>query len=327
VTGIEGKGPVSQVGLYAHSETGLSERLRVVLASRADIHEVYGTQFSPKAALIFKPLSVAAFRATFDRAFRSPTTFEQRVLLRVNPTTVARGNGKGFRFGSATGEPLPPQFADGIPKLKSQESTTFELGVKGVVAKKVFLDVSGYKTWNRNFISSLLPIGDLAKGVVVLDEKGDLRKDKRTLTNINFGRQQVWGFDLGTNVYATDRVIFKGNVSFIKAGALEDAGGILQPFNTPRTIFNLGLSYDDFLVKRATLDASLRHVSKFDFRSGVHVGTVPTYAVVDLHLGYQTKYGITCRLSVTNIFDNEHIEMVDGARIGRIVVGEIQYAF
>jgi len=327
VTGIEGKNSVSQVGLYAHSETGLSERLRVILASRVDVHEVYGAKISPKAALIFKPQSVAAFRVTFDRAFRNPTIFEQRVLIRTSPTTVARGNGRGFRFGSATGGPLPPQFADGIPKLKPQESITFELGLKGVFAKKVFLDLSGYKSWNRNFISALRPIGDLARGVVTLDEDGNPRTGEQTLTNINFGKQPVWGFDLGVDVYATDRVVLKGNVSFIEAGQLEDAGGIPQPFNTPRTIFNLGLSTGDFLIKGASLDVFLRHVSKFDYRSGVHVGAVPAYAVVDVHLGYRTKYGITYRLSATNVFDNEHIEMVDGARIGRIVVGEIQYAF
>ncbi|OGG46247.1 MAG: hypothetical protein A3F84_23755 [Candidatus Handelsmanbacteria bacterium RIFCSPLOWO2_12_FULL_64_10] len=326
-TGIEGKKSVSQIGFYGHSETGLSEKLRIVLASRMDVHEVYGAKISPKAALVFKPRSTAAFRATFDRAFRSPTIPEQRQLVRTSPTTVARGNSRGFRFGSATGDPLPPQFADGIPKLKPQESTTFELGLKGVFAKKVFLDLSGYKSWNRNFISALRPIGDLARGIVTLDENGNPRKEEQTLTYLNFGRLTALGFDLGVDVYATDRVVLKGNVSFIEAGKLEDAGGIPQPFNTPRTIFNLGLSTGDFLVKGASLDVSLRHVSKFDYRSGVHVGTVPAYAVVDLHLGYRTKYGITYRLSATNVFDNEHIEMVDGARIGRIVVGEIQYAF
>ena len=129
------------------------------------------------------------------------------------------------------------------------------------------------------------------------------------------------------NVYATDRVVLKGNVSFIEAGKLGDAGGIDQPFNTPRTFFNLGFSCDDFLVQRATFDASLHHVEKFDFRSGVHVGTVPAYTVVDVNLGYRTKYGVTYRLSATNLFDNEHIEVVDAPKIGRIVVGEIQYAF
>ena len=110
-----------------------------------DFHEVYGLQLSPKAALIFKPRPAMAFRATFNRAFRSPTIVEQRIGWRVSPTTVARGNGKGFRFGSVTGDPLPPQFTNDIPKLNPQKNTTFELGFKGVFAKKVFLDVGGYR--------------------------------------------------------------------------------------------------------------------------------------------------------------------------------------
>ena len=282
---------------------------------------------SPKVALIFKPRSTTAFRATFDRAFRSPTITQQKILFVNGPGSVSRGNDKGFRFGTVTGGPLPPQFADGIPKLKPEDNTTFELGFKGVLANKVFIDVSGYKSWYKNFISPLRPIGDFAKGIVTLDENGNLRKGEQTLTYLNFGKQPVWGFDSGINVYATDRVVLKGNLSFIEARKLEDAGGINQPFNTPRTTFNLGLSCDDFLIKRATFDASLHHVEKFDFRSGVHVGTVLAYTVVDVNLGYRTKYGVTYRLSAMNVFDNDHIEMVDGAKIGRIVVGEMQYAF
>lgn len=322
-----GKIVSSQIGFYGHAESDIGQKARVVMASRADFHEVYGVRLSPKAALIFKPHPTTAFRVTFNRAFRSPNVLQQRLLLLISPTVAGRGNDKGFKFGSAAGNPLPPEFADGIPQLKPEDNTTLELGFKGVLAGKVFLDVSGYKSWYKDFISPLRPVGNLARGIVTLDESGDLRKNEQTLTYINFWRRRVWGWDLGANVYVTDRVTFKSNVSIIEAGALKEAGGILQPFNTPRTIFNLGLSVDDFLTRKAALDASLRHVSKFDFRSGVHVGTVPTYTVADLHLGYRTKYGFTYRLSVTNAFDKEHVEMVDGARIGRIVVWEMQYAF
>jgi len=323
----EGKIIVSQIGFYGHSETAMSEKFRVVLASRIDVHETYGTKISPKAALIFKPRPTTAFRATFNRAFKSPAILEQSILLRISPVTVARGNGKGFRFGSTTGGPLPAQFANGILKLKPEDNTTFEFGFKGVLANKVFLDVSGYRSLYEHFISPLRPIGDLAKGIVVLDEKGNPRKGEQTLTYLNFGRQPVLGFDLGVDVYATDRLVLRGNLSFIEAGKLEDAGGIDQPFNTPRTIFNLGLSTSDFLSKRTSLDVSLRRVSRFDFRSGVHVGTVPAYTVVDVNLGYRTRYGVTYKLSAMNILDNNHLEFVSGPRIGRVVVGEVQYAF
>jgi len=73
------------------------------------------------------------------------------------------------------------------------------------------------------------------------------------------------------------------------------------------------------------VDLSLRRVNEFYFRAGVHDGTVPKYSVVNLGLSYELDTGVTCRLTVRNLLDNRHIEMVDGAEIGRIAVAEVAY--
>ena len=129
------------------------------------------------------------------------------------------------------------------------------------------------------------------------------------------------------DVYATDKTMLKGNVSFTRAGELKDAAGLDQPFNTPEFTFNLGLSTADFLAEGINLDLSLRHVDAFDYQEGVHVGTVPAYTVVDANLSYRTRFGVVYKITARNLLGNDHIEVVDGARIGRIVVGEIQYGF
>ena len=143
---------------------------------------MYGTQFSPKAALIFKPRPETALRVTFNRAYKSPSLNDQYLIFPVSPVVVARGNAGGFRFGTVTGDPLPPQYTDGVPKLKPEENMTFELGFKGVLANRVFLDLSGYRSRYRNFASPLVPIGDLANGIVVLV---DLRSDESSREKCN----------------------------------------------------------------------------------------------------------------------------------------------
>jgi outer membrane receptor for ferrienterochelin and colicins len=321
-------GGVNQGGMYGHAETDLGEMFRLVLASRVDFYEVYDTQVSPKVALIYKPRADAAIRATYNRAYKSPTAFHQHLFFQIQPGVVGRGNFKGFRFGNLNGDPLPPQFANGISGLLPEENSTFEIGYKGVVANRVFLDIDGYRSRYRNFISPIGFIGNLhlGGGVVILDEDGDPRPEV-TLTYQNFGRRTVLGFDVGVDVQATDRVMLKANLTFIEPGDLEDAGGVDQPFNTPRTISNFGLSASDFLSKGTSLDVSLRHVEEFDFSSGIHVGTVPAYTVVDLNLGYRTAYGVTYRLSASNVLGNNHIEIIDGPKLGRMVVSEVQYGF
>lgn len=66
-------------------------------------------------------------------------------------------------------------------------------------------------------------------------------------------------------------------------------------------------------------------MSGFDFRSGVHVGRVPAYTIVDVNLSYPTDYGIVYRLSIANALDNAHREFVTGPRIHRLVVAEVEF--
>jgi len=317
----------NQAGVYGQSKTGLSEQLRLVLAARLDWHEVYESQFNPKVALIFKPRQDMALRATFNRAFQSPSLGNQSVLFRINDVVIARGNGKGFRFGTVSGDPLPPEYADGIGKIKPEENTTLELGFKGVLVNRIYLDISGYRSRYTNFISPAQPIGDLANGIVVLDEEGNPREGEVTLTYLNFGKQTVWGMDVGVNAYLSNRLEARGNVSLIDAGTLEASGGIDHPLNTPGVIYNLGLAASDVVGRGSSLDVSLRHVDEFDFRSGINVGTVPAYTIVDVSLGYQMAYGVVYKISASNVLDNRHREFVTGPKIGRIIVGEMQYAF
>ena len=314
-------------GFYGYQETDLNEKLRFILASRFDMHEVYESQFSPKAGLIFKPKPSAAFRFTFSRAFLSPGLVQQHICMRTSPVAVVRANRKGFRFGTVTGDPLPPQYENGIRRLGPEKLTALEIGFKGLVSDRVYVDINGHRARYRDFISSNRPIGDPKNGIVTLDEAGKPRAGEITLTNVNFGKQTVSGLGAGIDVYATDRVVLKGNASFLWADDLEDAQGLDVPFNAPEAILNLRMSTTDLVAEGTHFDLSLRHVTQYDYISGLWKGTLPAYTVVDMNAGYRSPSGVGYRLSVRNLLNNVHKELVLGPDIGRSAIGELQYEF
>ena len=316
---------MDQIGFYGRLESVPTPKLKVVLAARVDVPDAFDTQVSPKAALIYKPELQMALRATAGRAYRSPNVNHQFLLFPVRSGLIARGN-QGFRFGSTESEELPEQFRDGIDPIKPEKSTTYELGFKGLLATRYYLDVTAYTSYYKDFISPLRTIGDPSNGIVVLDENGEPR-DERTLTYLNFGSQRASGFDVGLDVYTFKKLVVRGNFSYVNAGELKDAAGISQPFNTPDFTVNLGASSSDLVVPGTSMNVAVRHVDGFDYQEGVHVGHVPTYAVLDVDLGYRSRHGIVYRISAQNLLDNEHIEVPDGARIGRAIVGEAQYGF
>ena len=132
ITGVnEDDDSVNEIGVYLQSETELTDQLRFVAAARYDNHNrLEDPVFSPRAALVFKPAPDHNLRATYNRAFSTPTTnnlfldiraakdafgFEAafKDILPFNPAIDVRAQGvglDGFRFSRS---------ADGRPQFRS----------------------------------------------------------------------------------------------------------------------------------------------------------------------------------------------------------------
>jgi len=65
---------IEEVGGYLYSQTRLSPKLDLIAALRADKHSALeDINWSPRAALVFKPTEDQAFRVTYNRAFSTPS--------------------------------------------------------------------------------------------------------------------------------------------------------------------------------------------------------------------------------------------------------------
>jgi len=66
---------ISETGAYLHSVTRLSPKFEVTAAARLDKHSrLDDAVFSPRLALVFKPVENQNLRATYNRAFSTPST-------------------------------------------------------------------------------------------------------------------------------------------------------------------------------------------------------------------------------------------------------------
>ena len=86
-----------EAGVYLHSETRLSDRLDLVTAFRADLHNrLDGVNFSPRAALVFRPAESHNLRLTYNRAFATPST--SSLFLDIETGFLPLGPGVGYRL-------------------------------------------------------------------------------------------------------------------------------------------------------------------------------------------------------------------------------------
>ena len=102
---------ITEVGGYLHSVTTLSRMFEVTAAARVDKHNrLDDPVFSPRVALVFKPQETHSFRATYNRAFSTPSTNNLSLDLlagRVPPTGTqlygVRAIGVPFKSGLTFG--------------------------------------------------------------------------------------------------------------------------------------------------------------------------------------------------------------------------------
>jgi len=75
VTGrFEDHDEIFEIGGYVQSETDVTSRMKFVAAARIDYHDRLDEwTFSPRAAVVLKPRPEHTFRATYNKAFQTPT--------------------------------------------------------------------------------------------------------------------------------------------------------------------------------------------------------------------------------------------------------------
>ena len=110
-------------------------------------------------------------------------------------------------------------------------------------------------------------------------------------------------------------------------GEFEADRGIPLALNAPQHKANLGMRYNtDF-----GLDAAMnyRWQSAFQLNSGFYSGEVPSFGLVDLHLGYAFAPARLTRLSLSiqNLFNNSHQEAIGVPNIGRLAVLRLAHTF
>jgi len=91
---------INELGGYLQSETALHAKLNLVLALRYDDHNRIGkAEWSPRAALVFKPRETQTLRLTYNRAFSTPTSNNLYLDLVSSPDAF----GLGRNFAAALG--------------------------------------------------------------------------------------------------------------------------------------------------------------------------------------------------------------------------------
>jgi outer membrane receptor for ferrienterochelin and colicins len=135
INGIyEDEDQTTEIGGYLQNTTRISPTLDLVLAGRVDTHSALPDPvFSPRAGLVWNPLQGQTFRASYNRAFSTPSSLNQfldlgtaipnATLAQLGYSVRVQGTGtEGFRFRQGDGSyqmrsPFTPEGSGGPAQL------------------------------------------------------------------------------------------------------------------------------------------------------------------------------------------------------------------
>ena len=342
---------IAQTGVYSQFEYKAPESGWAFLAAmRVDNHDFYGSNFLPKAA-ITKSFESGTFRLTYGKGMAVPSILNLKGNLFGG---LVLGNGEGFTLSDGSK----------IAKLEVETINSYEVGYKGKLSKKLFIDVNAYYNQSDRFISPLVNIatngrtvthvGDKPIGQVVPGSTGSY-----ILTYSNFGQVDTYGFDLGFNYYINDA--FRTTINYSYFGRDLDTsdlsndgnrdGKVLEtdlPINTPTNKMSVGLHYNKGKFYGAIYG---RYVQKYDFFSGINIaaktqdlngdgindviegarnGRTWNYGqlggfTVDANVGYYATDRLSFGASFTNLFNAQVREFVASPVISTLFNVEMKY--
>ncbi len=297
---------LTQIGVYAQTETPLNEITRLVLGARYDNPEFYDPQFSPKAALLVSPNENATFRLTFNRAFKSPSILQTNFFYRdFSPGIGVFGNKDGITVKNAAGEVQRT-----IDPVVPEVNNTFELGYKGVFNDRLYVDVAGYVARYKAFLSPLTVVANPFTGTYGYNTKTDTKFTNATggeqvaLSYLNLGEATLTGVDAGIRYVVNPKFNVSGTVSALKLDSIIGKPGDAPEatsLNSPTFKATMGgdvhnmpfQSYGGF---------TFRFVKDYRFLSGVHNGIIPGIVTLDINVGKTIGPHTTLNVSLQNLF-------------------------
>ncbi|WP_224484321.1 TonB-dependent receptor [Robertkochia aurantiaca] len=354
-TDIDGPIDYKEYGLYTQIQKQLlDERLKLTGSMRYDKSELFDGQVTPRFSVGYTAGENRNhnFRASFQTAFRNPTTQDlfigldagaailvgsaeenlDRDVRTYNVNNAALNGGEttetvlgrrayenAFTLNSVqAGAPT----AASVGLVEPEKARVYELGYRGQV-NKISVDLSGYYTEYDDFIANetvLVPFyGDVDGNGGAPDQLalgalqfGDF-KAYQTYTNAESGVQS-WGGSIAVNARILNG--FDLGLNYTYADFELDDPDFRPNFNTPKHKFKASFGNNE-LFENFGFGVNYRWSDTFFWQASFGDGQVPSFHVVDAQINYRVpSIKSTFKAGAANLTGEEYFTAFGTGRIG-----------
>ncbi|MEJ7768468.1 MAG: TonB-dependent receptor [Chitinophagaceae bacterium] len=315
---------IGEFGSYVQVQKWLLNNvLKLTGSVRYDKSKNFDGRFTPRATALIKLAENNNIRLSYQSAYRFPSTQDQYINLVTGSTRLIGGLPQFntlFRFNSnpaytsesivryrqsvASGTPNPTILRQAeFQKIKPEIVNSYELGYRGLLTKRLLLDVYGYFSRYKDFIGRVA-VGRGVRELATL-APADLASPFTT-NNYSFvvntaNEVKAIGWGLSINYQFIKSFELNANIS---SDQLSDVpSNIVTFFNTPKYRFNLGLGNQD-LGNGVGFNVIYRWQDKVNWEGTFGTGAIDSYGTLDAQVSYKVpKTKSLIKLGASNLLN------------------------
>lgn len=302
-----------------------ADRLRLNATGRIDKNQNFDLISTQSFSGVYTINNNHTFRAVYSSAIRNPTLQDQYLFYNV---------GRAILIGNIDGRDslvtissffdylenlnvAQLQYFD-VDPIRPERVQTVEFGYRGTWFKRLFVDMSYYRSVYRDFIGFKI-------GLDITPTTGLPQIQAYRLASNTQDLVYTQGFSAGMNFYFADNYSINANYSWNILTRPDSTDEIITAFNTPEHKYNLGINGRNVKLpfinkKQFGFNVSYKWVEGFRFEGAPQfTGSIPSYGMADAQINWTAKKWKTVfKLGASNILNNQVFMVYGGPRIGRL---------
>ncbi len=312
---------INETGAFAQVQKGLlNNLLRLTIAGRYDKNSNFKGRFTPRVTAVFEIAKDNFIRASYQTAYRFPSTQNQYINLQTGSARLIGGLPQFISYYGLTSDTYdtaslgnyqrtgqqPVQYE--FKEFKPETVASWELGYKGIIGKKLFIDLYGFYAQYTNFIGlTVLVKNPFTQGQTAHNTFGIYTNSSNKVNTVGAGISLQYSLPKG--------FFAGGNIAYNNL-TNADANGLTQ-FNTPKMKYNI--SVGNYTIRKVFgFNITYRWQQRYLYESSFVSGTTPAFGALDAQVSMKLPklQNSMIKIGATNLLNKYYSDAIGNSQIG-----------
>ncbi len=324
---------INESGAFAQLQKGFfNDLLKMTVAGRYDKSTNFTGKFTPRITAVYQVAKDNYIRASFQTAYRFPSNQNQYIDLQTGSARLIGGlpqfityyglnDGNTYDTASlaaalaTTGQ--PPATSYQFKEFKPETVSSWEIGYKGIIDEKLFIDIYGFYAQYNNFIGLTVLVKDpLTLGVHPTNTFAIYTNSTNKVNTVGAG--------LGLQYTLPKGFFVGGNIAYNDLSN-EDAD-VLTQFNTPKIKYNI--SFGNYTIKKVFgFNLTYRWQESYYYSSSFVSGNTPAFGVLDAQISMKLPKmnNSMIKIGASNILNHYYTDAIGNPQVGGLYYVSLGY--